>query len=162
MKGQFALGEELRKLVEARIDHTLKGIEETLQCIMEEQEIRLEDLREDVQSLGESFSLLSQKWNLEILYTLFLKDEINFSQLKKILGVNSRTLSDKMKNLVSCGCVDRRVKTGPPLRVGYLLTVRGRELVLLALPLLYYSRAHAVGEPGHGGSRREDDAKAKT
>jgi DNA-binding HxlR family transcriptional regulator len=162
MNGQFALGEELRKLVEARIDHTLKGIEETLQCIMEEQEIRLEDLREDIQSLGESFSLLSRKWNLEILYALFLKDEINFSQLKKILGVNSRTLSDKMKSLASCGCVERRVKTGPPLRVGYLLTVTGRELVLLALPLLYYSRAHAIGEPSHGGNRSEDDVRFAT
>jgi DNA-binding HxlR family transcriptional regulator len=156
---QFALGEELRKLVEARIDHTLKGIEETLQCIMKEQEMGLEGLREDVQSLGESFSLLSRKWNLEILYTLFLKNEINFSQLKSTLGVNSRTLSDKMKDLVSCGCVERRVKTGPPLRVGYLLTVRGRELVLLALPLLYYSRAHGVSAPDHGASGREGEVK---
>jgi DNA-binding HxlR family transcriptional regulator len=156
---QFALGEGLRKLVEARIDHTLKGIEETLQCIMAEQEIGLEGLKADVQSLGESFSLLSRKWNLEILYTLFLKDEINFSQLKSTLGVNSRTLSDKMKSLVSCGCVERRVKAGPPLRVGYLLTVRGRELVLLALPLLYYSRQHGISEADHGSSEREDDAK---
>jgi DNA-binding HxlR family transcriptional regulator len=120
---------------------------------MEEQEIGLEDLREDVQSLGESFSLLSRKWNLEILYALFLKDEISFSQLKRILGVNSRTLSDKMKSLGSCGCVERRVKTEPPLRVGYLLTVRGRELVLLALPLLYYSRAHGISGADDGSVR---------
>jgi DNA-binding HxlR family transcriptional regulator len=141
------------------MDHTLKGIEETLQCIMKEQEIGLGDLREDVQSLGESFSLLSRKWNLEILYTLFLKNEINFSQLKSTLGVNSRTLSDKMKSLVSCGCVERRVKTGPPLRVGYLLTIRGRKLVLLALPLLYYSRAHGISESDHGGRGSEDDVR---
>jgi len=159
MNGQFALGEELRKLVEARIDHTLKGIEETLQCIMQEREIGLEDLRADVQSLGESFSLLSRKWNLEILYTLFLKHEISFSELKKILGVNSRSLSDKMKSLVSCGCVERRVKAGPPLRVGYMLTVRGRELVLLALPLLYYSRGHAVSGSGHDGGRLEGNVQ---
>jgi DNA-binding HxlR family transcriptional regulator len=144
MDTQFALGDELRKLVESRIDHTLKGIEETLQHITEEQEIGLEDLRSDIQSLEESFSLLSQKWNIEILYTLFLKKTINFSQLKKILGVNSRTLSDKLKSLVTCGYVQRRVKTEPLLRVEYMLTTRGKNVVLLALPLLYYSRAYPL------------------
>jgi len=106
---------------------------------MQRQEIGLEDLKRDIQSLEESFALLSQKWNLEILYTLFLKNTINFSQLKKILSVNSRTLSDKLKSLARCGYIERRVKTEPPLRVKYTLTAKGKNVVLLALPLLYYS-----------------------
>jgi DNA-binding HxlR family transcriptional regulator len=83
--------------------------------------------------------VLSQKWNLEILYTLFLKNTINFSELKKTLGVNSRTLSDKLKSLKQYGYIERTVKTEPPLRVEYTLTTNGRNTVLLALPLLYYS-----------------------
>lgn len=138
-KAKFTLGDELRRLVETRLDRTLKGIEETLQHIMQRQEIGLEDLKRDIQSLEESFALLSQKWNLEILYTLFLKNTINFSQLKKILSVNSRTLSDKLKSLARCGYIERRVKTEPPLRVKYTLTAKGKNVVLLALPLLYYS-----------------------
>jgi DNA-binding HxlR family transcriptional regulator len=39
----------------------------------------LEDLKENIQSLEESFGMLSQKWNLELLYTLFLKSTISFS-----------------------------------------------------------------------------------
>jgi DNA-binding HxlR family transcriptional regulator len=136
---KFTLGDELRRLVETRVDRTLKGIEETLQHIIQRQEIGLEDLKKDIQSLEESFTLLSQKWNLEILYTLFLKNTINFSQLKRILSVNSRTLSDKLKSLAEHGYVERRVKTGPPLRVEYTLTTEGKNVVLLALPLLYYS-----------------------
>lgn len=147
MSTQFTLGDELRRLVEARMDRTLKGIEETLQRIMKEQQIGLEDLRKDIQSLEGSFSLLSQKWNLEILYTLFLKNMVNFSQLKRILGVNSRTLSDKLKSLATCGYVERRVRTEPPVRVEYRLTARGENVVLLALPLLYYSRAHPLTQP---------------
>lgn len=135
----MTLIDELRRLVEARIDRTLRGITETLQCIMEKQEISLEDLKKDIQSLEKSFTLLSQKWNLEILYTLFLKNTINFGQLKKTLGVNSRTLSDKLKSLGRHGYVKRTVKTEPPLRVEYTLTARGKDIVLLALPLLYYS-----------------------
>jgi len=129
----------VRKLVEARINRTLEGIEETLECIIEKQEISLEDLKNDLQNLEESFILLSQKWNLEILYTLFFKNTTNFSQLKKILSVNSRTLSDKLKILAKHGYVERRVKTTPPLRVEYALTAKGKDIVLLALPLLYYS-----------------------
>lgn len=106
---------------------------------MENQEISLENLKEDIQSLEESFNLLSQKWNLEILYTLFFKDTISFSELKKILCVNSRTLSDKLKSLKKHGYIERNVKIGPPLRVEYTLTAEGKNIVLLALPLLYYS-----------------------
>ena len=135
----MTLGGEVRKLVEARINRTLEGIEETLECIIEKQEISLEDLKNDLQNLEESFILLSQKWNLEILYTLFFKNTTNFSQLKKILSVNSRTLSDKLKILAKHGYVERRVKTTPPLRVEYALTAKGKDIVLLALPLLYYS-----------------------
>ncbi len=136
---KLRMGNELRKLVEERIERTLKGIEETLQCILKNGEISLEDLKEDIEDLEESFNLLSQKWSLEILYTLFLKSTISFSGLKKILGVNSRTLSDKLKNLKEHGYVERTVEIGPPLRVRYTLTTRGKNTVLLALPLLYYS-----------------------
>jgi len=139
MGSQTTLSDELRKLVEVRIEHTLKGIEDTLRHIVEKQEISLVDLKEDIKSLEESFNLLSQKWNLEILYTLFLKNTISFGGLKKILGVNSRTLSDKLKSLKQHAYIGRAVETGPPVRVQYTLTTKGRNTVLLALPLLYYS-----------------------
>ena len=141
MNSQLTLSNELRKLVEARIERTLKGIEDTLQHVLEKQEISLKDLKEDIQSLEESFILLSQKWNIEILYTLFLKSSTSFSEIKKILGVNSRTLSDKLKMLKKHGYIERNVETGPPLRVEYTLTAKGKNTVLLALPLLYYSRS---------------------
>ena len=121
------------------MDQTLKGIEDTLRRILEDQNLSLEDLKTVIQSLEESFSLLSQKWNLEVLYTLFLKNTAGFSGLKKILGVNSRTLSDKLKSLKRHGYIERKVETGPPLRVEYSLTTKGKNIVLLALPLLYYS-----------------------
>jgi DNA-binding HxlR family transcriptional regulator len=133
------LSDELRDLIEARLQHTLRAIEDTLQRILEKHEIRLEELKETIQSLEKSFSLLSQKWSLEILYTLFLRNSAGFSGLKRILGVNSRTLSDKLKTLKQHGYVDRTIEQGPPLRVTYSLTAKGRNTVLLALPLLYYS-----------------------
>lgn len=134
-----ALSDELRRLVETRMEHTLKAIEDTLQRILEKHEIRSEELKETLQSLEKSFSLLSQKWSLEILYTLFLRNSVGFSGLKRILGVNSRTLSDKLKTLKQHRYIERSIEQGPPLRVTYSLTAKGRNTVLLALPLLYYS-----------------------
>jgi len=139
MSAQLTLSAELRKLVEARLEQTLKGIEDTLNQIMEKQKITPKELKEELKSLEESFNILFQKWNLEILYTLLLKNPVGFGELKKTLGVNSRTLSDKLKLLNKHGYINRTVDTGPPLRVEYALTRKGKNTVLLALPLLYYS-----------------------
>jgi len=136
------LSEELRRLVETRMKRTLDGIEETLQQILESQEVSLQELKKAVQGLEESFNLLSQKWNLQILYILFLRNTMGFGELKKILGVNSRTLSDKLKILNQYRYVKRSVEQGPPLRVKYSLTTGGWNTILLALPLLYYSSSN--------------------
>jgi len=142
MKPQPVLSNELRKLVESRMKSNLEGIEQTLQQIFGAQKLGLEELRETIKGLEESFDLLSQKWNLQILYILFLRETTGFGELKKILRANSRTLSDKLKMLNQNGYIRRSVNEGPPLRVGYSLTTKGRNTVLLALPFLYYSSSN--------------------
>ncbi|HTY75056.1 MAG TPA: helix-turn-helix domain-containing protein [Candidatus Nanoarchaeia archaeon] len=139
MATQIRLSDELRKLVEARLEQTLKGIEDTLAKIIENQEQTPQALQDEMKSLEETFNTLFQKWNLEILYSLFLKNAVGFADLKKIIGVNSRTLSDKLKLLTKNGYLQRNVTSGPPLRVEYKLTQKGKNTVLLALPLLYYT-----------------------
>jgi DNA-binding HxlR family transcriptional regulator len=141
MDPQLALDDELRRLVEKRMQQTLEGIEDTLGRILEHQELSNKDLTTIIQSPETSFALLSQKWTLEILYTLFLKTDFGFSGLKKTLSVNSRTLSDKLKTLKEHGYIERNVEAGPPLKVKYSLTTKGKNTVLLAVPLLYYSAA---------------------
>lgn len=141
MTASITLSNELRRLVEARIGQTVRVIEETLDQIKETQEITLNELTVDLKSLEASFNILSQKWSLEILYTLFLKNRMRFNEIKGVLGVNSRTLSDKLKALHKHDYIERNVEDGPPLRVEYTLTTRGKNTVLLALPLLYYSRS---------------------
>ena len=139
MAAQIRLSDELRKLIEARLEQTLKGIEDTFARIIENQELNPQALQDELKSLEETFNVLFQKWNLEILYSLFLKDALGFADLKKAIGVNSRTLSDKLKLLTKNGYLQRNVTSGPPLRVEYRLTQKGKNTVLLALPLLYYS-----------------------
>jgi len=137
---ELVLSDELVRLVELRMKSTLEGIEETLQRILESHEIGLDELKETLRGLEESFSLLSEKWNLQILFILFLRNTVGFSSLKKVLNINSRTLSDKLKSLQESNYIKRSIDQGPPLRVKYSLTTRGRNTILLALPLLYYHR----------------------
>jgi DNA-binding HxlR family transcriptional regulator len=139
MSAPLTLSAEFRKIVEARMDQVLRGIEETFTQIIETQKITPTELKNEVESLQDSFNLLFQKWSLEILYTLMLKSGIGFGEVKKTLGVNSRTLSDKLKMLQTRGYITRVVTAGPPLHVAYSLTAKGKNTVLLALPLLYYS-----------------------
>ena len=144
MSAPLTLSAEFRKIVEARMNQVLKGVEETFKQIIEIQKITPAELKNEIDSLQESFNLLFQKWSLEILYTLLLKDAIGFGEIKKILTVNSRTLSDKLKMLQKHGYITRSVTDGPPLRVEYSLTAKGKNTVLLALPLLYYSSSSDV------------------
>jgi DNA-binding HxlR family transcriptional regulator len=144
MSAPLTLSAEFRKIVEARMDQVLKGVEAVFTQIIETQKITPSELKEEIDSLQETFNLLFQKWSLEILYTLLLKDIAGFGEIKKILSVNSRTLSDKLKMLSAQGYVTRNVSAGPPLRVDYALTSKGKNTVLLALPLLYYSSSSEV------------------
>jgi DNA-binding HxlR family transcriptional regulator len=139
MSAPLTLSAEFRKIVEARMNQVLKGVEEIFSQIIETQKITPNELKNELESLQESFNFLFQKWSLEILYTLLLRDALGFGGLKKILTVNSRTLSDKLKVLQKHDYITRKVTTGPPLRVEYTLTSKGKDTVLLALPLLYYS-----------------------
>jgi DNA-binding HxlR family transcriptional regulator len=144
MSAPLTLSAEFRKIVEARMNQVLKGVEETFNQIIETQKITPTELKKEIDSLQESFNLLFQKWSLEILYTLLLKNAIGFGEIKRILTVNSRTLSDKLKMLQAHGYITRNVAAGPPLRVEYSLTSKGKDTVLLALPLLYYSSSSEV------------------
>ena len=138
------LNEELVKLIEQRMIVTLEGIEDTLERIGDVREITELEMKENIDSFEKTFHQLFQKWNLDILYTLSLKNSIGFNEIKKALGVNSRTLSDKLKFLAESGYISRKVDTGPPVTVEYILTKKGRNTVLLAIPLLYYVRSEMV------------------
>jgi hypothetical protein len=67
MSTKLPLSTEFRKLVEARLDQTLRGIEDTLNQIMQKQEITPKELKEDLKKLEDNFNFVFQKWSLEIL-----------------------------------------------------------------------------------------------
>jgi DNA-binding HxlR family transcriptional regulator len=146
MTNGHLFSENIRGIIEDNLDTILQGITSFVEENLEKQPIEMTELKTTIQSLEGSFDLLSQRWNLQILYSLFFKGRLNFNVFKKILGINSRTLSTKLKNLASNNYVDRNVTEGPPITVDYSLTERGRNTILLALPLLYYFLSYKENE----------------
>jgi DNA-binding HxlR family transcriptional regulator len=138
MSNGHLFSENIRNIIESNLDTILLGITNFVEENLETQPIEMSELKTTIQSLEGSFDLLSARWNLQILYSLFFKGHVNFNVFKKVLGINSRTLSMKLKNLAEHNYIERNVTDGPPVTVDYSLTDRGRNTILLALPLLYY------------------------
>lgn len=89
-------------------------------------------------------------WSLEILYAVAVLQKARFSDLLELLGLSSRTLSDKLKALKEGGFIDREVFDESPVRSEYRLSKRGRATAALASPLfarLNLETLHAEAGP---------------
>ena len=99
------------------------------------------DIDWEVDAAVEAFSILSSRWTIEILATLYIIGESRFNQLRTLLrGISSRTLSDKLTKCTENGLVERLVEDGPPIRVKYRLTKHGRNAGKLLSPLVAYMK----------------------
>jgi DNA-binding HxlR family transcriptional regulator len=82
-----------------------------------------------------TFQLLGQKYVLPILLALVQASPRRFSELGEGLGVNSATLTDRLRCMERLGLVRRDVIRVLPRRVEYVLTPMGRDLVKIFRPL---------------------------
>ena len=99
------------------------------------------DIDWEVDAAVEAFSILSSRWTIEILATLYIIGESRFNQLRTLLrGISSRPLSDKLTKCTENGLVERLVEDGPPIRVKYRLTDHGRNAGKLLSPLVAYMK----------------------
>jgi DNA-binding HxlR family transcriptional regulator len=77
----------------------------------------------------EAVELIGKRWTGAILVVLLEDGPRRFSEIAgAVPELSDRLLSERMKELERRGLVERRVIDGPPVRVVYALTARGREL----------------------------------
>lgn len=94
----------------------------------------------------EVFSVISKKWTMLILATIGESEKIGYMEISRNLGgVSPKALTDSLNLLLSKGFIDKRRIKGIPPRVEYTLTERGREIVILLRPLIFW----AVEATGH-------------
>ncbi len=76
----------------------------------------------------EAVELVGRRWTGAILRVL-MDGSLRFSEIAQAVPeLSDRLLSERMKELEARGIVERKVISGPPLRVEYSLSRMGREL----------------------------------
>ncbi len=120
--------------LQSAIIHFLRKIEYLGdECI---EEFEIEEVSEELNKLMPALSLVLSKWSPEIIYSLYIRKNMGFNEMKKVLRISSRVLSDKLKALEEAGIVVREVRTERPVRVQYELTEKGKTIALALVPLL--------------------------
>ena len=75
-----------------------------------------------------AFEMLGKKWTGLILHELAAGERCFMALERAVPSLSSRMLALRMKELEALRLVDRKVEPGPPLRVTYRLTSKGKGL----------------------------------
>jgi DNA-binding HxlR family transcriptional regulator len=94
-----------------------------------------------------AIDLLARPWTGLIL-GLLQAGPLRFSELEeRSHGVGAKTLSARLKDLEARKVVERQVDAGPPVRVTYCLTARGRAFEGVATAIERWGRSLVADEP---------------
>jgi DNA-binding HxlR family transcriptional regulator len=95
-----------------------------------------------------AIDLLARPWTGLIL-GLLQGGSLRFSELQeRAQGVGAKTLSARLKELEARRVVARDVEAGPPVRVQYTLTAKGRAFEHVAAAVERWGRELVADEPG--------------
>ena len=80
--------------------------------------------------LNRAMALISGKWKMQILCSLYNNGPTRYNQLKKTLdGVSNTVLANALQELEGDGLVHRREYLEVPVRVEYAITEPCRQLI---------------------------------
>ena len=100
----------------------------------------------------EAVELIGRRWTGAILRVL-MGGPLRFSEIAQAVPeLSDRLLSERMKELEARGMVERRVLSGPPLRVEYQLSRMGLELEPALSELQQWANRWLRRHPGNGAS----------
>ena len=75
-----------------------------------------------------AIELIGRRWAGAILWSLSERPHYFAELTTSVPGLSDRLLSRRLRELESAGLVERSVEDGPPARVSYALTDKGRAL----------------------------------
>jgi DNA-binding HxlR family transcriptional regulator len=101
-----------------------------------------------------AIEVLGRPWNGLIL-GLLQNGPLRFGELEEAAhGLGPKTLSARLRALEKSAIVARRVDAGPPVRVEYSLTAKGRAFDRVAQAIQRWGGQLVADEPIRGSSRR--------
>ncbi|MFX0073212.1 MAG: winged helix-turn-helix transcriptional regulator, partial [Candidatus Hermodarchaeota archaeon] len=135
----YGIHENYRKIIE--LIPTIQKL--GLEALTRDQKNHVYDakrIRIKAKTYQQVFSLITNKWSLEIYYTIMMYKNCGYNDLKRALpGLNSRTLTDKLLFLEKEHIISRTVKSERPIRVNYQLSEKGKQAFLLLMPFFVYN-----------------------
>ena len=104
----------------------------------------------------EAVELVGRRWTGAILRVL-MNGPLRFSEVgQAVPELSDRLLSERMKELEARGIVERRVISGPPLRVEYELSRMGKELEPALAELQRWANRWLGRSRENGGAKAPD------
>jgi DNA-binding HxlR family transcriptional regulator len=92
---------------------------------------KLKDVTPDMAASGveEAFRMLEGRWKMVILFQLFARPVLRFSELERAIpAVSQKMLIQQLRELERDGIVERKIYPQVPQKVEYALTEWGRAL----------------------------------
>jgi DNA-binding HxlR family transcriptional regulator len=108
---------------------------------------KLSDVTPDMAARGveSAFKMLEGRWKMVILFQLFDRSVLRFSELERAIpAVSQKMLTQQLRDLERDGIVERKVYPQVPPKVEYGLTDWGRALCPVLDQLLEWT---ALGKP---------------
>ena len=97
----------------------------------------------DVRPFAYAISLIDGKWKMHILFWLWKKEVLRYSELKRALGkVTHKMLSNQLKELEKDGLIIRKEYPQVPPKVEYYLSEKGESLMPVLSALCRWGHAH--------------------
>jgi DNA-binding HxlR family transcriptional regulator len=75
-----------------------------------------------------AIELIGKRWTGAVVRALMIRPARFNQLLAGIPGISDRVLTERLRELETEGLVERLVDPGPPVRVTYRLTARGRAM----------------------------------
>lgn len=101
-----------------------------------------------------SIEILQEKWSLHIIRRLLEGRSAGFNELRRAVGCNPATLTERLAHLEELGIVTRTVHSVMPPKTSYALTPAGRALDGVIDAIAGWGRAHLDAAKGRRGTIR--------
>jgi len=107
----------------------------------------------------EIIQLLSRKWALLILSSLFRDHKLRYSELASRLGgISPKTLTERLRELENEGIIKRESFPEIPPKVEYSLTKKGTELAMSFVHVLNWAEKWYPAQPEPSNANSESVA----
>jgi DNA-binding HxlR family transcriptional regulator len=90
-----------------------------------------------------TFNLIGKKFTIHILRNMIILGHTRFNEFETIEGINPKTLTVRLKEMLENDLIERKVYPGIPVRVEYFVTEKGKSVLPILEQMLAFSMKYA-------------------